>query len=375
MTTAGGHGAELDAAAADLAGWDKVIQRLVAIAREELGTDVAYVETRATAAPMPLGLVTVDGEARDERSVDVPLMLPDGRQRGALRFTRTLGRSQPGDPDDRDERFVRVLARLMSEQLGMWESARATWQQRTARIQAVLDAQTLPMVFQPIADLGSGEVVGVEALARFPGPPDQTPDRWFVEAASVGLGTELEILAISEALCELENLPEHAYLSVNVSPRVVTSGKLARALSRAPAERIVLEITEHAEVSDYAELNRSLRRLRAKGIRLAVDDAGSGFASLRHILQMAPDIIKLDISLTHGIDHDSVLRALGYSLASFASAIDAAVVAEGVETEQELNALGFLGVRYGQGYFLRRPGPLPIPDKLEFAPVSRSRTA
>ncbi len=120
----------------------------------------------------------------------------------------------------------------------------------------------------------------------------------------------------------------------------------------------MFEITEHAAVTDYEALNAALRPLRAKGLRLAVDDAGAGFASLRHILQMGPDIIKLDRTLVSGMDRDPVLRALTYSIASFASATDAVVVAEGIETQGELSALRFLGIETGQGYHLCRPGPL-----------------
>ncbi len=234
----------------------------------------------------------------------------------------------------------------------------------------MLRDRALAIVYQPIADLYSGAVVGVEALSRFPQRPRQGPDRWFKEAATVGLAEPLEALALGFAVQALDVLPPGVYLSVNLSPAAVMSADVARVLDAVDVSRLVVEITEHAEVDDYDALNDAVGRLRARGARLAVDDAGSGFASMRHVLRLAPDIIKLDLSLTQGIDNDSVLRALGYSLKSFATAIDAQVVAEGVETEHEVDALRFLGVAYAQGHYLRRPKALSEQDWLVDARLS-----
>lgn len=330
---------------------DAVVERLLTLAREELGADIAYLEPLhpAALAPAPPG------------AVDVPLPLPEGKFGGMLRFTPSGDAAEA----ERDIQAIRALAALLGSQLEVPALDRESWQLRIMRIRDLLDHGELPVVFQPIANLQTGEIVGVEALSRFPGSSDHAPDKWFNEAASVGLGVELEVLAVRRALSALDQLPESAYLSVNVSPAVAMSAGLAETLDDVPLHRVVLEITEHSQVLDYDRLNLALVALRARGVRLAIDDAGSGFSSLRHILRLSPDIIKLDISLTQGIDNDSVLRALGYSLASFASAIDAAVIAEGVETERELHALRFLQVSYGQGFFLRRPGPMPMPERLD----------
>jgi EAL domain-containing protein (putative c-di-GMP-specific phosphodiesterase class I) len=328
---------------------DAVIERLLTLAREQLGAEVVYLE--------PMHPEVLRGAEAGE--VDVPLRLPDGRTGGMLRFSWS-GESAHAE---RDIQSIRALAGMLAGHLegpGLLEDS---WQQRIVRIRELLDAERLPVVFQPIANLRTGEVVGVEALSRFPGRI-QSPDKWFNEAASVGLGVDLEVLAVRGALTILPELPDEAYLSVNVSPAVAMSPQLAQALKGMPLHRLVLEITEHSEVLDYEALNRALRSLRSRGTRLAIDDAGSGFSSLRHILRLSPDIIKLDISLTQGIDNDSILRALGFSLSSFANAIDASIIAEGVETERELHALRFLQVAYGQGFFLRRPGPPPMPSHL-----------
>ena len=154
------------------------------------------------------------------------------------------------------------------------------------------------------------------------------------------------------------------YLSINASPQTSTAAPLLDLLEKlgAHAGRIVLEITEHAAVNDYQELSAAaLRRLRTLGVRIAIDDTGSGFASLSHILILRPDIIKLDLALVRGIHADPARRALAAGLLVFAEQIGAQIVAEGVETENELAALRELGVTYGQGYHLGRPAPLPLP--------------
>jgi len=240
-------------------------------------------------------------------------------------------------------------------------------EERRARIEGVLAGLGLTILFQPIVELAGSAVLGVEALARFSTGPHRVPDVWFSEAAEVGLGPELEIAAISMAVDQFDAIPARAYLSVNVSAATVVSGMLKAALHDVPFDRLVLELTEHDEVDDYDALNRALRGMRDDGIRLAVDDAGAGFASLRHILSLQPDIIKLDLALTRGIAEDPVRRALAASLVSFAQEINASITAEGVETEAELAVLQQLGVTSAQGFYLSRPIPLPIPDDLQRA--------
>ncbi|MDP9405870.1 MAG: EAL domain-containing protein [Actinomycetota bacterium] len=252
-----------------------------------------------------------------------------------------------------------AFGRLVLRQLAAGQRASALWHLRHERVRAVLEERAVALVFQPIIDLHGEAVVGYEALSRFASRPRRTPDKWFAEAAVVGLAVDLEVLAIEKAVEALPLLPEGQYLSVNVSPPVATSPRLVAALSDAPLHRVVLEITEHEAVTDYAVLNASLQPLRRRGLRVAVDDAGSGFASFRHVVKLQPDIVKLDTTLVHEIDCDRVLRALGYSLTAFASALGAVVIAEGVETDREVDALRFLGVPYAQGYHFGRPGALP----------------
>ncbi|MDQ3974195.1 MAG: EAL domain-containing protein [Actinomycetota bacterium] len=233
--------------------------------------------------------------------------------------------------------------------------------QRLQRVDGVLSGNALTMVFQPIADLNTGKVWGVEALARFRGEPHRPPNEWFDEAAAVGRGCELELAAAGAALSQLDQLPPDAFLSVNTSPATAVAPELARLLERFPTHRIVLELTEHARVDDYEPLLAALDRLRDRGVRVAVDDAGAGYSGLQHVLRLRPDMLKLDTALTRGIDFDPARRALGAAMVSFGREIDAVIIAEGVETRQECEALRGLGIPWAQGYHLARPGAVPLP--------------
>jgi EAL domain-containing protein (putative c-di-GMP-specific phosphodiesterase class I) len=149
-------------------------------------------------------------------------------------------------------------------------------------------------------------------------------------------------------------------VSVNVSPETVVSPFFHAALRGAPPERLVLEITEHARVDDYDTLLRALAPSRQAGTRLAVDDAGAGFSSFRHILRLEPDFIKLDIEITPDIDSDPVRKALASALVTFGTTLGATIIAEGVETKHELEALQSMGVECGQGFLLGVPQPLSL---------------
>jgi EAL domain-containing protein (putative c-di-GMP-specific phosphodiesterase class I) len=182
---------------------------------------------------------------------------------------------------------------------------------------------------------------------------------WFADAASLGLGAELELAAVLAALAQLEDLEPAWRLAVNLSPSTMCRPEFRELVQHVPLRRLAFELTEHQQVADYAGLNDVLTELRSRGALLAVDDAGAGFASLRHILKLTPDVIKLDMALTRAVDTDPVKRALAAALVRFARDIGAAITAEGIETEAELATLRELGITYGQGFFLAHPAPLP----------------
>lgn len=226
------------------------------------------------------------------------------------------------------------------------------------------------MVFQPVYDLGTRQMKGVESLARFDLLPVRSPDVWFALADRVGLGPELELRAITQALTALDHLPPPLFLGINISPATVYSARLQEELETLDLTRIVLEITEHVTVTDYKELAIALAPMRARGLRVAVDDTGAGFASMRHILNIDPSMIKLDKSLTHDIDIDDRRRALAKGLIAFAHEIGCSISAEGVETASELAMLKALGVDMAQGFYLDRPLPLAgVLNRLSRAPV------
>jgi EAL domain-containing protein (putative c-di-GMP-specific phosphodiesterase class I)/CheY-like chemotaxis protein len=227
------------------------------------------------------------------------------------------------------------------------------------RIRAILQGgDGLSIIFQPIVTLRTGEVNGFEALARFCSEPVYGPDVWFAEAAALGIGVDLELAAIATAIAHLPQIPAELCVALNLSPETVLSSSLGPLLGQLPANRLVLEITEHAHIADYGKLREALADLRHDGVRLAIDDAGAGYASLRHILKLAPDCIKLDISLTRDIHIERSQRAMAAALVAFAGETGASIVAEGIETAEELATLSDLGVEFGQGYYLGRPAPL-----------------
>ncbi|NAZ74702.1 EAL domain-containing protein [Kineococcus sp. T13] len=285
------------------------------------------------------------------------VLLPGTDALGGLYGTLCAVSAQPDEGlRERDAEVLRAVAEAVMDLVEEEDELQRVRRARLARLDD-LDAAGGPrVVYQPIVDLLSAEHVGAEALSRFPaGTP--APDRWFAEAAEVGYGEDLELRAVANALRGLPRLP--GFLTVNLSPATLTSPALARLLEGVPLERLVVEITEHAAIEDYAALLATLEPLRRNGLRVAVDDTGAGYASLRHVLAILPDFIKLDISLVRGIDADPSRRALAAGLVTFAASTGARIVAEGIETPAELAALRGLGVQLGQGYHLARPAPLP----------------
>jgi EAL domain-containing protein (putative c-di-GMP-specific phosphodiesterase class I) len=223
-----------------------------------------------------------------------------------------------------------------------------------------MERQELDVVFQPIVALDSRRVVGYEALSRFSNGPDRGPEAWFAEAHEVGLGAELELWAVRVACERSHALPQGKFMAVNVSPDTAERPDLLALLAGAQVDHVVLEVTEHARVEDYPRFRVAIDRVRELGARLAVDDAGAGFASLRHILELDAELIKLDGSLTRSLETDPRRRSLAAALIEFGRESGASVLAEHIESELQLIELRRLGVRLGQGYHLGRPEPLPV---------------
>jgi EAL domain-containing protein (putative c-di-GMP-specific phosphodiesterase class I) len=224
----------------------------------------------------------------------------------------------------------------------------------------LIDDQQFSPVFQPIIDLRSNQTVGYEAFTRF--HDGISPELRFAQARHAGLGLDLELAALEAVAEQAGDLPVAPYLSVNLSAAALGVDRLAEVLGPTDARPLVLELTEHEPVSDYAGVRSDLAALARtrklnRPLRLAVVDAGAGAASL-HLVGLLPGVIKLDHGLVSGLDHDPALRVLVTGLVRFADEIGADVVGEGIEVSEEATALRRLGVRYGQGYLLGRPMPI-----------------
>jgi EAL domain-containing protein (putative c-di-GMP-specific phosphodiesterase class I) len=226
------------------------------------------------------------------------------------------------------------------------------------RTREVLASGAFDIVYQPEVELSSCALVGAEALARFHALPYRPPTMWFDDARRVGLGNKLELAAVAKALEQSVLVPPSCFVAVNLGPEAIANPDSLGVLEGIDPGRLVIELTEHVEVDDYPLLRRVLLTLRQRGVRLAVDDTGAGFSSFAHIVKLAPDIIKLDVDLVKGIDVDPVRRSLATAVVAFATETGAKVTAEGIENGSELECLRSLGIHYGQGYFLGRPGPV-----------------
>lgn len=226
---------------------------------------------------------------------------------------------------------------------------------RRATITSVIAERAFTTVFQPVVELETGRIVGYEALTRFAdGTP---PDRRFADAAECGLGRELELATLETALGASERLPRGVWLSLNVSPDLVLAGAELRTLLARTERPLVVEMTEHAPVADYPALRAALERL-GDHVRTAVDDAGAGYSSFRHIVEIEPDFVKIDIGLVRAIERDRARQAFVAGLDYFSLKTGCSLIAEGIETEAERSALRSLAVSLGQGYLLGRPAPL-----------------
>ncbi|MDB5510088.1 MAG: diguanylate phosphodiesterase domain with sensor [Hyphomicrobiales bacterium] len=297
--------------------------------------------------------------------ISVPIMKADGEPYGMF---CCVGMHTDPSLNARDLQMMNAFAELASFEINRDLDARKVSEAKHQRILDVIEGDFLSMVYQPIWDAATRRPVGVEALCRFSAEPRRSPDIWFNEAAEVGLGVQLEMAAIRKAMAALgSSLPDDVYVAVNASPSTILSPGFVELVELQQARRLVLEITEHAHVEDYQHVLDTIAPLRAAGVRLAVDDAGAGYSSLQHILQLQPDLIKLDMGLTRNVDSDPSRRALASALIRFAQETGSQIIAEGVETESELQTLHDLGADRVQGYFLGRPMVLADVEKL-FAP-------
>lgn len=246
-------------------------------------------------------------------------------------------------------------AAVASGMLGLTLDGPVGSEDARGELERVIELKAFGPVFQPIVCLASGEIVGYEALTRF---DDGTrADLRFAEARALGLGTRLEEATLTAALQASDKLPSGRWLSLNVSPELVQLDEVLARATRGVRRELVLELTEHDPVEDYQRLRDALDGL-GSDLQLSIDDAGSGFASLRHVLTLEPAYMKLDQTWVSGVQVDPARQALIAGLVHFARQTGCQLIAEGIETSPELGVLNDLSVDLGQGFLLGRPEPV-----------------
>lgn len=260
---------------------------------------------------------------------------------------------------------------LAGAMIGVKVAARSEVSAERQRVSQIIDRTEFHPVFQPLVDSLSNRIVGYEALTRF--SDGTAPDVRFAEAHAVGAGERLELAAIRAALGHAEQLPPETWLNINASPALVLDGGELQRLTTSSTRDLVVEVTEHSEITDYPAFRRAIQQLGPQ-VRLAVDDAGAGFASLRHIIELRPSFVKLDRQVIAGIDHDEARQAMVAGLRHFAQNTGCWLIAEGVETQAELDTLRELEVRYVQGYLLAEPmAAEQLPGHLRGWPIRNRR--
>ncbi|THJ72230.1 EAL domain-containing protein [Candidatus Frankia alpina] len=286
--------------------------------------------------------------------VAAPVVTDDGTIYGLL---GCLGRRPHRELRERDAQFMLMLAEILRDSVSdlhrMWQAHSQVW----LDVSRLIDQGGPTLAFQPVFDLERARIVGVEALSRFPDPCRST-EQWFVAADAVGLTVELELAAVRRALGALPRIPAHIGLAVNASATTLSAG-LVEMITGTDADRLLVEITEHQRIADVPEVTRDLDRLRRLGVRFAADDVGAGYSGLEQLVLLRPEIIKMDCSLTQGIDTDPARRAVATGLVHVAEEIGGGgVIAEGIETAGELLTTRDAGIRYGQGFLLGSPTPV-----------------
>ena len=287
--------------------------------------------------------------------VSVPVVLSDGTLYGTF---CAAGLRSDRELQERDRALMEVLAQAAAMIIEPGVMTERRHDEIESRLLPLVADGGPAIVLQPIVDLATRAPVGVEALSRFPAGWGLPPDACFAQAREIGIAESLELQAVRRAVDEaMAVLPAGHYVGINLSPGTLLHPDTDAVLTSLPLERMLLELSEHDPVDDYDVLNRAVDAWRARGLRLAIDDVGSGFSSMRHIVLTRPDVIKLDRGIVDGVAEDPVLTTLIGSMVSLAAAIGARTVAEGVERESDAAALRDLGVDLGQGWCFGRPVP------------------
>jgi EAL domain-containing protein (putative c-di-GMP-specific phosphodiesterase class I) len=313
-------------------------------------------------APDDLDVLVTDGAAVLTRHVSDF----DGRRAGqmvsatvGLRGSSTIALVIEVEPSMTYQR--RLLREMLSltvevapaiEQLLDASQPKEALAELTATVESIIDDGRHRAVFQPIHDIETGQVVGYEALTRF--DDGVRPDIRFEHARRVGLGARLELATLRSAITASAALPSGRYLSINVSATLLGHDDLPLVLDVAAERQLTIEITEHEQIDDY-DLVRSQFAGLGRSLHVAVDDAGSGWASLHHVFSLRPHYVKLDRSWIADLQTDPARQALLLGIARSVREMGGHVIAEGIEHQAELETVRATGIRFGQGYLLGHP--------------------
>ncbi len=290
--------------------------------------------------------------------------VPISSSKGHIYGTLCCFNNQPLSIDENyNHKILESLAHTAGLLLDLAEETQEKTESSRLRIEAALRNNTIKIVFQPIYDVGKDRVVGYECLSRFDNPEEMSTHDWFEQARACRLDIDLELAAFLKAISYLPLFPLDQYLSINLSPNSIYNKHSMDIITGLDLSRIVIEITEHERIKSYDAFKLALVSLREKGAKIAIDDAGAGYASLKHILEIDADKIKLDISLIRDINSDKKRRALARALVAFANEIGTEVLAEGVETKEEMTTLVGMGVSNLQGYYIGRPEKFELISK------------
>lgn len=232
-----------------------------------------------------------------------------------------------------------------------------------SELEQVIATKNIRTVFQPIVSLINGSIVGYEALSRGPqGSELERPNKLFPAAEKFNKVWEVEYLCRVKALDKAKNMMPDKMLFINVDPNIINDQRFQKGLTKEmlaeyqiDATNIIFEITEKTSISDYTNFRRVLENYISQGYKIALDDTGAGYSGLKLLAETRPQFVKIDMDLVRDIDKDALKQALMKAFYDFSLVTNMKIIAEGIETIDELNTLISIGIPFGQGYLLQRP--------------------
>ncbi|MGQ8367011.1 EAL domain-containing protein [Glaciecola sp. 1036] len=296
--------------------------------------------------------------------MSVPIILPDGNCFGTF---CVFSRSADESLGKIDLESFRLISQIVTNLLSDIAQTQLQFDEIRTKVAYIITENKTSLAFQPIVNINSPDttIVGFEALCRIDGV-NWHPNELFDKAILVGLSIELNQKIVNAAFSYLDQLKQHQYIAINLTPDFIISDEFLDLFKNRDLHQVVIEITEHIAVSNYPKMMEHLRVVKTSGARIAIDDVGAGYSSFRHILQLHPDIIKIDRSLIEIIDQDIEKQRLLKAILLFANQMEYKVVAEGVETKAELRTLHQSGVNLVQGFYFAKPQILSNLDHFEF---------